>query len=198
MAKQKQLDKAQAIRQQALAMIVEEGFHGLSMPRLAARVGIAPGTIYLYFQNRQDLLDTLYLEVRHRGDVAMLASFEPTMPLAQGLRVLWHNTFRYFVAHPLEFAFTEQFINSPHIAAVAAREDPQFREQRRAFYHHARQQGELPDLPVEVYWSVAFAPLYQLIRFALQGSLHLPADFENMEQKLNLTLARVVTALQAR
>ncbi|PJJ53171.1 TetR/AcrR family transcriptional regulator [Hymenobacter chitinivorans] len=197
MAKQKQLDKAEAIRQAALAMIVEEGFHGLSMPRLAARAGIAPGTIYLYFQNRQDLLDTLYLEVRQQGDAAMLAGFDATMPLATGLRVLWHNTFHYFVAHPLEFAFTEQFINSPHFAAVAARENPEFREQRRAFYRHARERGELRELPVEVYWAVAFAPLYQLIRFALNGSLHLPADFQDMEQKLNQALEVVVAALQA-
>jgi len=196
MAKQKVLDKAQVIRQAALAMIVEDGFHGLSMPRLAARAGIAPGTIYLYFASRQDMLDTLYLEVRQQGDAAMLAGFHPELPLADGLRLLWHNTFHYFVAHPLEFAFTEQFINSPHIAAVVAREDPQYRELRRAFYRQVRERGELADLPVEVYWAVAFAPLYQLVRFALEGSRHLPADFQHMEQKLDQTLEIVVAALR--
>ncbi|MBD2769937.1 TetR/AcrR family transcriptional regulator [Hymenobacter sp. BT664] len=196
MAKEKIIDKGAAIRQAALTMIVDEGLHGLSMQRLAAKAGVSPGTIYLYFENRLDMLHQLYLEVRQRSDQAMLDGFSATMDFAAGLRVLWHNTFRYFVAHPIEFRFTEQFINSPLVAAVLDQEDPNARQQRRDFYARAIQNEQIADLPVEVYWAIAFAPLYQFIRFALEGSLHLPGDFQQLESKLEITLTRVIKALQ--
>ncbi|MBO2011910.1 TetR/AcrR family transcriptional regulator [Hymenobacter negativus] len=196
MAKEKISDKGAAIRRAALTMIVEEGLHGLSMQRLATKAGVSAGTIYLYFENRLDMLHQVYLEVRQHSDKAMLEGFSATMDFAVGLRLLWHNTFRYFVAHPIEFRFTEQFINSPLVAAVLDREDPAARQQRRDFYAHAIEKGQIADLPVEAYWAIAFAPLYQLIRFALEGSLHLPGDFQQLESKLEITLACVIKALQ--
>ncbi len=37
------------------------------------------------------------------------------------------------------------------------------------FVKSAVQRGELNSIPVEVFWSVAFAPLYTLIRFHSDG-----------------------------
>ncbi|HXO77347.1 MAG TPA: helix-turn-helix domain-containing protein, partial [Puia sp.] len=56
--------KVEAIYQQALKMIVEEGFDGLSMQKLARAAGVSPATIYIYFKDRDDLLLQLHqLEV---------------------------------------------------------------------------------------------------------------------------------------
>ena len=41
-------------------MIVKEGFDGLSMQKLAKAANVSPATIYLYFKNREDLLNQLY------------------------------------------------------------------------------------------------------------------------------------------
>lgn len=45
-----------AIREKVLAMIVKEGFDGLSMRKLANAAGVSPATIYVYFKDRDDLI----------------------------------------------------------------------------------------------------------------------------------------------
>lgn len=51
----------------AVEIIAEEGFNRLSIRKIANRIGYAPGTIYNYYKNKDEILDyiyyTVYLEV---------------------------------------------------------------------------------------------------------------------------------------
>ncbi|HOZ87501.1 MAG TPA: helix-turn-helix domain-containing protein, partial [Bacteroidia bacterium] len=53
-------NKEAAIRKKAIEMIVNEGFDGLSMAKLAKAAGVSPATIYIYYKNREDLLHQLF------------------------------------------------------------------------------------------------------------------------------------------
>lgn len=48
-----------AILEAATELLLEEGFSGLSLRRVAERIGYTPATIYLYFKDKDDLLLTL-------------------------------------------------------------------------------------------------------------------------------------------
>lgn len=48
------------ILQAAQDVLVEKGFHEMSMDEIAARVGIAKGTVYLHFPSKEDLLTALF------------------------------------------------------------------------------------------------------------------------------------------
>ncbi|MGZ4091209.1 MAG: TetR/AcrR family transcriptional regulator, partial [Bacteroidia bacterium] len=56
--------KEEAIREKALELIVHEGFDGLSMHKLAKAAGVSPATIYIYYKNREHLLNMLYDHVQ--------------------------------------------------------------------------------------------------------------------------------------
>lgn len=58
----------QAILDAARILLSQEGYHGLSMRRLAQSIGYTPKTIYLYFADKDDLLSELIEE-----DVGRLA-----------------------------------------------------------------------------------------------------------------------------
>ncbi len=49
--------RMQAIREAASRVVGEHGVLGATMEAIAAEAGIAKGTIYLYFKNREDLLE---------------------------------------------------------------------------------------------------------------------------------------------
>ena len=189
--------KEKAIRDQALALIVRHGFDGLSMHKLARAARISPATIYIYFRDREDLILKLYDEVSRRMFAATLENFDPAMPFDQGLRVQWTNRARYFLKHPREMHFMEQIRFSPlHERALQAG-DGRFKETMRAFVRNAIQRKELRPVPVEVYWSIAFAPLYQLVKFHMHGrGLPGGGPFVLDDQTLELTLNLVVKALK--
>jgi len=61
--RQKQREELKGeIRDAARAIFVREGYRSLSMRKLAAGIGYSPGSIYLYFRNKEDLFRSLVEE----------------------------------------------------------------------------------------------------------------------------------------
>jgi TetR/AcrR family transcriptional regulator, multidrug resistance operon repressor len=188
--------KERAIRERALETIVRHGFDGLSMQKLAKDVGVSPATIYIYFESRDDLILSLYREESRKMAEATLEGFDPGASLAVGLRVQWKNRARYCLENPRKAHFLEQIRHSPFHTHAEPPKGREFIEAMRAFCGGAIERGELVRVPVEVYWSVAFAPLYQLLKFHLHGrGLSGTPRFTLDDRLMDQTLDLVVRAL---
>ncbi len=156
--------KEQAIRRNAIEMIVEEGFDGLSMQKLAKAAGVSPATIYIYFEDRDDLIKQITIEEGKKMSEAMLKDFDPRMSFAEGLRKQWHNRAEYCMNNPLSMQFIE-LIRFSHLHDKHYKMEPRFLTSMHGFVHNAIKNKELISLPLEIFWSVAYAPLYQLLKF---------------------------------
>ncbi len=178
-------------------MIVEHGFDGLSLHKLARAAGLSVATFYTYFQDREDLILKIYEDVSSRMFTATLAGFEPEMDFEQGLRLQWINRARYLLRHPLEMHFMEQIRFSPlHERAIAVT-GGKFRELMQGFVRHAIAHKQLVSVPLEVYWAVAFAPLYQLVKFHIHGkNMSGTGKFVLTEAALETTLRLVLKSLK--
>lgn len=55
-------DKYAAILDAAQYVIARQGYHNAQISRIAAEAGVAAGTVYLYFENKPDLLVCLFRE----------------------------------------------------------------------------------------------------------------------------------------
>lgn len=189
--------KEKSIREKAMALIVREGFDGLSMHKLAKAAGVSPATIYIYFKDRDDLILQVYAEAFRKMTACTLENFDPAASFSEGLKVQWINRARYCLKHPVEAHFMEQIRFSPlHDKAVKSM-DPAFMQAMRAFVKGAIARKELISIPVEVYWSIAFAPLYQLLKFDKHGK-GMPGSgkFVLDEKTMMLTLDLVLKALK--
>nr|WP_027724127.1 TetR/AcrR family transcriptional regulator [Tuberibacillus calidus] len=58
----KERPKYKKIIDAAVEVIAENGFHQAQVSRIAKKAGVADGTIYLYFKNKDDLLISLFRE----------------------------------------------------------------------------------------------------------------------------------------
>lgn len=189
-------NKERSIRLSAIELIVKEGFDGLSMQKLAKAAGVSASTIYVYFENREDLLNKLYLDVDELFTTSSLKNFDPAMPLRDGLWLQWKNRYRHIVQNPLHFYFAEQFRNSPLIRQSNIKTNP-FRKAMQAFVENAVKKGELPKLPVEVFWALAYGPFYTLVKFHLDQSNMAGRQFQLNDALLKETFERVMTSLQS-
>src|SRR5437867_6185214 len=162
-------NKERLIRQKAIEMIVEEGFDGLSMQKLAKAAGVSPATIYIYFKDREDLILQVCTEVGKRISDATLKNFDPNMHFDKGLEVQWMNRAKYCMKYPLEMHFMEQIRFSPFHNKALAMTDKSFINAMGEFVNNAIKQKELKQVPVEVFWATAFAPLYTLVKFHMHG-----------------------------
>lgn len=189
--------KEQAIREKAMAMVVKEGFDGLSMQKLARAAKVSPATIYIYYKDRDDLLLQLYSEAFARMSEYTLKDFDPSMSFREGLKVQWINRARYCLAHPIDSHFMEQVRYSPLHDRAQDLIGPDFMRTMKAFVHGAIARKEIVKVPVEIYWSMAFAPLYQLVKFHQHGR-GMPGNgpFALDDRIMNLALDLVLKALK--
>ena len=188
--------KVEAIYQQALKMIVEEGFDGLSMQKLARAAGVSPATIYIYFKDRDDLLMQLYQLEADKYFAYVLVGFDPEMDFATGLSVQWKNRAQYIIDHPDKAHFMEHFKYTPlHKKCVINRGRP-FTVAMERFVSKAIENNELVKMPMAVYWSVAFAPLFNLVQWHKAGRSIGGEPFSLTDEMLQQTLGLVLKALR--
>jgi TetR/AcrR family transcriptional repressor of multidrug resistance operon len=91
--------------------------------------------------------------------------------------------------------FMEQVKHSPLVDRSTI--DRRFLDAMSRFVHKAIERNEIIPLPVEIYWSIAFAPLYQLVKFHIsKTSMPGRPPFIFDEEKINLTLGLVLKALK--
>lgn len=85
------LDKRQLILNTAEQLIAKAGFQGLSMHKLAQEAGVAAGTIYRYFQDKDDLVEAVRIHVLQRVADMVQQGVEEHMPLKERFVLIWKN-----------------------------------------------------------------------------------------------------------
>ena len=143
-------DKRTAILDATLKLISENGFHGTAMSKVASEAGVSAGIIYHYFDSKDDLMDELYITVKRDSSRAMLENYDPDRPLRTQIRQLWGNIFRYFVKHPRESAFLEQYINSPYYRPQVEEAVSQYFAPVVACFERAQHEMIIKDFPEAV------------------------------------------------
>ena len=181
-------------------MIVRSGLDGFSMQQLARAASVSPATLYIYFKSRDDLVFQVYREQMELMTAEALRDFDPDGSFENGIRVQWKNRARYALGHPVEAQFLEQVRHSPYFTPFRARLPQTFFEAMRRFAINAISRKEMRPMPPEIFWSLVYAPLYQLVRFAQQdngffgtttGSRRFQLDDTTLEQALHGVLQAV-------
>lgn len=187
--------KETAIREQAMEMIVNEGFDGLSMQKLAKAANVSPATIYIYYKNREDLLNQLFIEVHKTFSDLALKGFDPELSLEEGLWLQWKNRLRFIMEYPTYFQFFEQFRNSPLINHKDLN-IAEFKENMKRFVMNAIKRGEMSKMEPEIFWSLAYGSFYSLVKFHLQEKSMMGNDFKITDAKMKQVLKMVIKALK--
>ncbi len=189
-------NKEIAIRSTAIQMVVKDGFDGLSMQKLARSAGVSPATIYIYFKDRDDLILQLFLQEMKNMTDATLQGFDPSMRFDEGLKVQWLNRARFCIQHPTSMHFLEQIKYSPYHEPFMKKMDTTFQKTMGEFVHNAIGRKEIVKVPLEIYWSLAFAPLYQLVKMHMSGRGMRGEKFTLDDKIMNQTLKLVLKALK--
>lgn len=100
-------DKRTAILDAALDLFVERGYHGTAVPAVAERAGVGAGTIYRYFKNKEDLVNTLYRQSKQELATHVLVGIPPTGAPREQFHQLWRRLALYWRKNPKVFAFLE-------------------------------------------------------------------------------------------
>jgi AcrR family transcriptional regulator len=115
-------DKREAILKTALSLFVERGFFGTPTSLISREAGVATGTLFFYFRTKEELIDTLYLQVKAKAAEAMCRELDEEKDTKARLNRLGHNAVAWGVKNKEEMKFMEQFAHSPFVSTSAQEE----------------------------------------------------------------------------
>jgi AcrR family transcriptional regulator len=115
-------DKRMAIMEAALKLFTEKGFHGTSTAQISKDAGVATGTLFNYFPTKEDLINSLYFEVKGNLSRAMGKDLAAESIFQGKLKKIWSNLIIWGVDNQEEFLFVGQFCSSPYITKFTREE----------------------------------------------------------------------------
>jgi TetR/AcrR family transcriptional repressor of multidrug resistance operon len=189
------IDKENLVKQKAIELIVKEGLEGFSMNKLAKACKISVATLYIYYKDRDDLIIKIACEEGKLMSDTMMSEFDCEANFEEGLRAQWESRYKFLINKPLLNSFFDQLQSSTYQQQFAEATDG-YKDMVTRFVQNAISRGDIDDLPIEVYWAIAFAPLYTLITFHHKGQSPAGGPFKMNHKLLWQTFDLVVKALK--
>ncbi|MBD3631304.1 TetR/AcrR family transcriptional regulator [Cyclobacterium sp.] len=107
-------DKKKAIFESTINLITENGFHGTPMSMVAKNAGVAVGTIYHYFESKNQLIGELHAYNRGRVVEIIKETIGENISHKKTFQNIWTNLYQFYIENTNVLIFFEQFINSPY------------------------------------------------------------------------------------
>jgi AcrR family transcriptional regulator len=107
--------KAREILVATLAEVEQVGLAGLSIEAVARRAGVATGTVYIYYNSKEALLEALYIATK--SELAGLVFRDEGLPIRVAFSRMAAAFLEYVIDHHAEMVFMSQMANSPYLSA---------------------------------------------------------------------------------
>ncbi len=166
--------------QAMMELVTENGFHGTAMSMVAKRAGVAAGTIYHYFESKEEVINQLYAEIKQRMGEALLEAGAGKGTIKDQFFGFYANLFQYFIRHTDEFYFLEQYTNSPFFSQLASAKNQRIDQPALFFLQQGMELGVLRPLDIRILIALVWGHVVSLAKLHLSTEMEISE--ENMQQ----------------
>ena len=108
-------NKINKIFESTLELNKSFGFSGLTMSKIAKHAGIATGTLYIYFKDKVELINSLYIKLKKQKASELLSVIKSDAPFKLNFKFLTQEFINKSLNNQNEVAFLEQYYRSPYL-----------------------------------------------------------------------------------
>lgn len=168
MPRTKDWTKKGAIYDAAVKLVVERGFYGLKMAHVAKAAGMATGTLYIYFSNKEELINELFLKTKKEIAKVLTNPAHNAEGFQQSFRNRWFAYFRFCKGYPEKMLFVEQFLHSGFLSESIIAEAETLFQPLDDFLHYGQQEQRIRKLNVEVLKAQLMGPIHEIVKISLK------------------------------
>ncbi len=117
------VNKKEAILNSVLKAVTKEGFYHLNMKKIAEGAGISPGTIYLYFKGKEELINELYRMIQNDFNQSVARKYMEDKPMLESFLAMLDQAVKFYINDPDKFSFIEQYTYAPFLFKEAKEEN---------------------------------------------------------------------------
>jgi AcrR family transcriptional regulator len=146
--------KRAALLNATLSLVNNQGFHAAPMSKIAKMAEMSPATIYIYFENKQDLINQLYLEIKETFSTFAFKNYNEEQCVKDSFKQVWYNIAHFKLNKEEESNFLSQCDNTPIIDEKIKREALKHLQPLIDLWERGIQEGVLK--PISPYLLYAF------------------------------------------
>lgn len=177
--------KSENIFNAAIQLINEHGLSEISMSKIAKKAGVSSSTIYVYFENKEDMLNKLFLNVKKRMSLELLHHYDDSIPLQSVFEDALKRYTQYILTHKDDFLFIEQFANSPLLHKLSRKEGLELFEPIFNLLEKGKSQNVFKQIDTNLLHMFMFLPTMQYVKDYFGGRIELSQD--NLNELVQMT-----------
>lgn len=161
------MSKREIILETTLNLTAELGLQATSIQLIIKKANIAAGTIYHYFESKEELIDTLYFEIKKEMGRAICEQLDQDINYKDKFILIWKNIFYYYMQNPKKFLFLEDYANTPLIKKEIKEITQRHYQQVIDYFENAIKLGVLRTQPINLMISLVFGNISTLVKMIL-------------------------------
>jgi AcrR family transcriptional regulator len=178
-------DKRARLLAAALDLFETRGFDGVAVPEIAAKAGVAVGTVYRYFETKEALVNALYRQWKQAYNDLVLAPAPKGLKPRELFSRYWHRMTLFARTNPRAMRFMDLHHHGAYLDAESRALSKTYAQVAEAFVRDARAQGAIRDLDPIMVVALMWGAAAGLTKFAASGALEFDAKLAGeMEEAL--------------
>jgi AcrR family transcriptional regulator len=157
-------DKVNRIYQAAIKVVNNDGFQGSSMTKIANLADVSASTIYLYFENKDDMIKKLFIHLKSKMGHSYFDENTDLSASKGTFRTLWLNHYQYIKDYPDEFDFIENFSNCPLIEKIEKENKLDYCPTFELLFEQSKSVNLIKPLNNDIIYSLLFSPINYLVK----------------------------------
>ena len=153
------------ILESALELIRENGFHGCPISQVAKHASVAAGSVYTYFESKDEMIFELYRYVKSEVLKEISEKDDPKKNFEARFFDFWNNLTSLYQERVAFQSFLEQFTSSPYNTEMMQLETDPWGKWTEAFFREGVESGQLRPLNPKILSMMVMGSVISLIRF---------------------------------
>ena len=170
---QKSIDKRNALIKATIELVNNNGFHAAAMSKIAQMANVSPATIYLYFKNKQDLVNQTYIEVKAKYTQYAFETYDENMTIEAGFELIWNRIADFKLKECENAFFLAQCDNTPMIDEQSRQEGIKHLQPLLDLWMRGKKEGVIKPYANYVLYAYSINPLSFLMMAQKQDAFHL-------------------------
>lgn len=170
---QKSIDKRNALIKATIELVNNNGFHATPMSKIAKMAKVSPATIYIYFENKQDLVNKTYIEVKAKYTAYAFKNYDKNMTVEAGFEMIWKRIADFKLKECENAMFLAQCDNTPMIDEPSRQEGIKHLQPLLELWSRGKSEGIIKPMSDYLLYAYAINPLSFLMMSEKRGTFKL-------------------------
>lgn len=170
---QKSIDKRKALIDATIALVNNNGFHAAPMSKIAKMANVSPATIYLYFENKQDLVNQTYMEVKAAYTSYAFSTYRDAMSVEKGFEMIWKRIAEFKIKDYDNALFLAQCDTTPMIDESSLQEGIKHLQPLLDLWERGKKEGIIKPISDYLLYAYTINPLSFLMIAQKRGAFKL-------------------------